>query len=359
MASITKTCKHPKTAWDSCSCQWYVRSRVGGSNRYVPVGKTRAEAERNARKLDAVPQETMRQAVALWLDRKAKDPAARANSLAVYRSRAKHITNYFGDMRVSSVRPEHIVAFVDEHLKKRRPATVQSIYAALTSVLRGAQRRGVIAHLPVPPAGPGIPTAPPRQHALTLVEVEEILERMPGVWGKVAELVYLTGLRWGEVVAIEPGDIDGHVVHIRRTRTRSGTLNPPKTRAGSRVVPLSSRAREILERLALPVGGDYRRAREALVAAMNGGDEDVSLHKPGMGWHSIRAAHATLLDKSGVSLRESAARMGHGHNFAQTLAYGIRTESDSDDVIDDLRAHLRDPQVVRLDDARRRRARRP
>ena len=72
------------------------------------------------------------------------------------------------------------------------------------------------------------------------------------------------------------------------------------------------------------------------VQVAHGGDERVigDLHKPGMGWHSIRAAHGTLLDAAGVSLREQGARMGHGHRFAQTLAYRVRSEAGDAKVID-------------------------
>src|SRR5262249_42101904 len=149
----------------------------------------------------------------------------------------------------------------------------------------------------------------PRRHDLSLEEVEQILVRMEGTtWGKVAELALLTGCRWGELVAIERRDIQGTTLRIRRTATRRGAVNPPKTKAGDRAVPLSPRALELLAELDLPVGGQYPDARDALVAAM--GD----LHRPGMGWHSLRAAHASLLDASGVSLREAAARMGHGRD---------------------------------------------
>jgi len=332
MASIRKRCRHPRDQWDTCSCRWFIRRKTGGRDTYTPVaGTTRAQAERALRNLESIPAETMRQAVQKWLDRKERDPAARVNSLASYRSRTRHIVEWFGDMRVTSLRPDLVVEFIDNQLTLRRPATVQGIYAALTSVLRDAQRREVIRHLPLPPTA-GIPTAVPREHPLTLVEVEVILERMPGVWGKVAELVFLTGLRWGEVVAIEPGDIDGHVVRVRRTLTRTGTVNAPKTRAGSRVVPLSPRAHELLGSLELPVHGDYRRAREALVHAMG------ELHRPGMGWHSLRNAHATLLDSDpNLTIRDIAARMGHGANFSQTLAYGLVRESGRAGDIDSVR----------------------
>jgi integrase len=97
--------------------------------------------------------------------------------------------------------------------------------------------------------------------------------------------VLLTELRWGEAVALEEADVAGDVLHVRRTLTRAGTVNAPKTRAGARAVPLSPRARAILDGLDLPVGGDYRRARDALVAAM--GD----LHRPG--WAGTASATPT------------------------------------------------------------------
>jgi len=322
VASITKRCRHKRPEWDTCGCQWLIRRQEGGRTIYTPAGRTRAAAERALARLDDAPQETVAQALEEWLAAKERDPNARPNSIAVYRVRVRLVRVVLGHVAVRSLRPEHLTTFVAELLKGGyAPATVQAIYQALTASLRHAQRRGVIRHLPLPPDGPGIPAVAPREHPLSLVQVEEVIERLPGVWGKVAELVLLTGLRWGEVVAIEPRDIDGHLVRIRRTRNRTGGVNAPKTKQGLRVVPLSDRAKDLLDELEIPVGGDYRRAREALVHAMG------PLHRKGMGWHSIRAAHASLLDAANVSLRESAARMGHGANYAVTFSYQLAREA--------------------------------
>jgi integrase len=289
-------------------------------------------------RMGAEQDETMYQALEAWIAAKQREPGARANSIATYQGRIAHVFAYFGPVPVRSVRPDELPRFVEALLSRGgpkgeglAPATVQGIYAALTSTLRHAQRRGVIRDLPLPPGGPGIPTPQPREHDLTLTQVEEVIDRMPGVWGQVAELVLLTGLRWGEINAVTRDDIDGRILHVRRTTTRGGATNAPKTRAGARPVPLSPRAQTILRGMSLPVNGDYRQARLTLVAAM--GD----LHKPGMGWHTIRAAHSSLLDASGVSLREAAARMGHGDNFAQTLAYSVRSEAGDAGALDRVR----------------------
>lgn len=335
MASLVKRCRHRGADRETCGCTWYIRERTGGRDTYTPVGADRAAADRALRRHDAEPVETVSQTVDLWLATKTR---ARPNSLAVYRSRAKYVRAAVGHIPVKDLRPSDLTGLVQAMLDADySPATVQGGYHVLTSALRHAQRRGVIRSLPLPAYGPGIPAPQPRDHRLTLPQVEQVIADMPGVWGRVAELILLTGLRWGEAVAIEVDDIDGAVVHVRRTRNRYGGTNAPKTKAGARVVPLSRRARAILRDLDLPVGGDYRASRLALVAAM--GD----LHQPGMGWHTIRNAHATLLDSSGVGLRDSAARMGHGHHYAQTLAYGLRSEAGSADALDKTRRrHARD-----------------
>jgi integrase len=326
MASICKRCRHPRARWEECSCQWLIRRKQAGRTLYTPAGLTRAEAERALRRLETTVGETVAEAVDTWLALKA---GGRANSVHVYRSRAAHVRSVLGKVPVARLRSEHVSAFVAGLLERGyAPATVRGIYALLTASLKHARRRGTIRSLPLPEDGPGIPAGEERRHDLTLAEVEAIIGRMPGVWGRVAELVYVTGLRWGEIVAVEPDDVDGRMLWVRRTADRYGGTNDPKTRAGKRPVPLSPRAQALLRQLRLPIDGDYRRAREALVAAMG------ELHKPGMGWHSIRAAHGTLLDAAGISLRESAARMGHGHRTAQTLGYHVRSEAGNATVID-------------------------
>lgn len=341
MASLVKRCRHRRPEWDQCGCQWLIRRKVGGRDTYTPVGSDRVSAERALARDDAGKEETVSAALDTWLAAKEREPTARPNSIVSYRGRIKHVKAWFGPMLVRQVRPEHLSQFAADLLagversKPKAPATVQAIYACLTAALKHAARRGVIKTVPIPPDGPGIPAPLPRRHSLTLDEVEQIIERMPGVWGRVAELVLLTGLRWGEVVAIKPGDVQGHVVRIRRTRNRIGTTNDPKTRAGVRVIPISPRAEHLLHELVLPVGGDYRRAYDALVHAMG------PLHQKGMGWHSIRNAHASLLEAAGVTLRDQAARMGHGANYAQTLAYGLVVEAGSAHQLD--AARQRDP----------------
>ena len=67
-----------------------------------------------------------------------------------------------GPTRSAASAPEDLTRFTADLLAEGyAPATVQGIYAALTSGLRHALRRGAIRALPLPPDGPGIPTPVP------------------------------------------------------------------------------------------------------------------------------------------------------------------------------------------------------
>lgn len=337
MASLVKKCRHKRAEWEECGCQWYVRQRVGGRDTYAPAGSDLVAAKRALASKEAGADETLSAALDAWLLSKERAPGARPNSIAAYRSRIVHVRARLGPNSVRSLRASNLTDFVDALLEDGfSPVYVQSIYNVLTSTLRHAQRRGVIAAVPTPVGGPGIPEPAVRDHSLTMAEVETIIGRLNGQWREAAELVLLTGLRWGELWGLRPDDVGDGVVHIRRTANRYGGVNPPKTKRGARVVPLSARAQQILEGVELPLAGDYTMAYDVLRDAMG------NLHRDGMGWHTLRAAHASLLEAAGVTLRDQAARMGHGTNYAQTLAYGI-SQAGTAEALDGARRHASPP----------------
>jgi hypothetical protein len=38
VASIVKKCRHGRSEWEQCRCQWYVRERIGGRDIYTAAG---------------------------------------------------------------------------------------------------------------------------------------------------------------------------------------------------------------------------------------------------------------------------------------------------------------------------------
>jgi integrase len=353
VASITKRCRHPKDQWASCRCQWLIRQQRQGRVVYTPAGRTRAEALRALARLTGAQSETVTEAIEVWLAAKRRDPEARTGSLLTWESRATTVRESLGDFPVRDVRPADLTDFARQLLESgRTPATCRAIYSLLTAVLRHAAARGVIHQLPLPPAGSGIPGYRGRRHDVTVGQLLVVIEKLDEPWNHVAMVCLLTGLRIGEVLALRPDDLGAGFLHVRRTRNMRGGVNRPKTRTSERVVPLTERAQLVLQDLDLPLVGTYSQARHALRAALG------PLYVKNMSWHVFRNAHAILLDEAGVSLRDSAARMGHGHNFAQTLGYGIRKELSAVGALDLLidRHSGGDPSpganVIRLDSRR-------
>ncbi|MBA3691484.1 MAG: site-specific integrase [Actinobacteria bacterium] len=358
MASLVKLCRHGRVPrlseaarlrrWRRCGCAWvgdlYVEGRrrrvnLGADERQAKISLARLVADREeGRQLDSGQGVGVSHVARRWLAIKERNPAARSNSSHSYRSRVGHIEDWFGDRPVADVRPTDVSAFLERHLETRKPATVGGIYAALRGVLKRARAEGLIDVIPLPLENP-IPQARPRDQRIPLGAVWEVVEAMPEPHRSAGALVLLTGLRHGELSALTPAEVDMNrgLVHVRSNRARNGSLGPPKTSHGARVIPLSDAARQILAaRIAeRPDGllwpGSYRVAQDALRAAL----QAHGVHRPGMGWHTLRSAHAAILDSAGVALREAAQRMGHGDHTAQTLAYGWTAEALAPGLIDE------------------------
>jgi integrase len=321
VASITKRCRHPKDQWTSCRCQWLIRQQRQGRVVYTPAGRTRSGALRALERLTGTQQETVAEAIEIWLAAKRRDPEARAGSLHAWESRAVTVRASLGDFPVRDVRPSDLSDFSRQLLESgRTPATCRAIYSLLTAVLRHAAARGVIHQLPLPPQGTGIPSSHGRQHDVTVGQLLVVVEKLGEPWNHVALVCLLTGLRIGEVLALIPEDVGAGYLHVRRTRNIRGGVNRPKTRTSKRVVPLTEGAQLVLQDLDLPLVGTYDQARHALRAALG------PLHVKGMSWHVFRHAHATLLNEDDRGIGEVAARLGHGHNYAQSLQYSLVRE---------------------------------
>lgn len=94
---------------------------------------------------------------------------------------------------------------------------------------------------------------------LILKEFEENSDY--GTTGLALIILFQTGIRSGELAAIKPTDIRGNYLTVERTETSYSTINPdrtkskvtyeikefPKTAGGNRNIPLSEKAKRILE----------------------------------------------------------------------------------------------------------------
>ncbi|WP_299442279.1 tyrosine-type recombinase/integrase [uncultured Phycicoccus sp.] len=194
-----------------------------------------------------------------WLDGK---KGLRPSTLVDYH---RHIEQLFvpelGHLKLIDLRPRHIDEVLTRYQlaaeTRGRPVTVKTsrrILATLHSALEAAVRQGLL-----------------RRNPASMVELPRPTRYHPKVWtkdqaelflrvteddplGLVFRLLLITGMRRGEVIALQWGDLDltERSIHIRRAITLvDGELivGPPKSEAGDRTVFLDATTTDKIQRL--------------------------------------------------------------------------------------------------------------
>lgn len=337
---------------------FYARFRVGGRQHHVKLGEkrlpgesvglTRAEAERELRKVLEAHQHLMR--VHERVNLKTAGERYLAHLEEVMKRKPTTIQDYEIMLR------KHLVPFftgrsleridaqlVSEYLiAKQRdglsPKTVSNQLTFLHGVFRHAMKKGWASANPVAAVDrPRNLEEDPDIRYLTQEEVEALLRVVDDPEFAVVDypllLVAVTcGLRQGELIALRWRDIDwaAGVVRVRRNYTR-GAWGTPKTKRSSRAVPLIDRTMAALDEL-------FR-------ASINTEDDDLVFAHPQLGrvldasklrkrfkaaleqagvrtirFHDLRHTFGTQMAAAGVPLRTLQEWMGH-RDYKTTLIY--------------------------------------
>lgn len=164
----------------------------------------------------------------------------------------RDIAPYFGEIPLRAVEPDLIGGWV-RHLEDsgNSPKTIKNKHGFLSSALA----RAVPAHIPAnPAAGRRLPRGSgddDEMRMLTRDEFDRLLEATTDYWRPLMEFLVASGARWGEVVALKPGDVDrvAGTVKIRRAWKHSSAgyaIGAPKTRRSKRTIKMPV---DLLERL--------------------------------------------------------------------------------------------------------------
>ena len=166
----------------------------------------------------------------------------------------RHLGPYLDGKALDRVEPDDIVGYMA--VKRRAGLSVKTIQNHVTflhgmmrwSVKRGWARTNPVAAVDRPP----VAATNPDIRFLTLDEVEAVMREVPkDLLGPTDRALYLAaamcGARQGELVALRWRDVDWTAgkIRVRRKRYR-GEDGTPKSRRGSRSIPLADRlAREL------------------------------------------------------------------------------------------------------------------
>jgi integrase len=328
--------------------------RVGGKRRrrFVSVKGTYKDAQRELTKLLAAADEgtladatraTVGAYIRQWLDNtRAQSP----KTLERYRELAEHqIVPHLGDIKMQKLTPEHIETWHTALLAKGLATrTVGHAHSVLRLALKRAVENGSLARnvaaIRKPPA-----VETKEVEILTSTQVKTLLDGLQGhMLHPIAALDLATGLRRGELLALQWGDIDldRGIMRVERSveETNSGLrLKPPKTRRGRRNIGLSRDAVELLRRhrkeqlelrLQLGQGGQpvlvFGNIDGELLSPDNLSREWRRICRirklPYVSFHALRHTHASALIAAGVDILTISRRLRHSKASMTLDVYG-------------------------------------
>lgn len=270
------------------------------------------------------------------------------------RDARRHIAPYFGAMPVNTLDADQVRQWINELDGKLSPKTIKNVHSLLSAALGDCIPKWREDN---PAKGIRLPQAAPEEATfLTRAEYHILVEHVPEYYRPVVQTLAMTGLRWGELVALEVGDVElmADVPYLRVTkalkRNRAGHfVGTPKSLRSRRTVSLPASLVDVLVPYVatrnpadiLFVGPQGARLRDAnfrervwaraIKSASASHDaygrpippEQRLMKKPRI--HDLRHSHASWLIAAGVDLATVQRRLGHESITTTVDKYGHLT----------------------------------
>lgn len=297
------------------------------------------------------PPKTVRDATEDWLRRCARE-GLDTQTLKAYRSQAaNHILLPLGDMELAELRRADVKAFVEAMLDGNSREMTRKVLVSLKSLLKEAVEREWIQASPAAEVMLKRQKRHDKQAGIpTKEEIRRLIAHAPGRHRALIVTAIFTGLRIPELrgLAWEHVDFARRIIRVRQRANRSSEIGSPKSKAGTRDIPMTPLAAEALERwrpdcpagelgLVFPngrgnpetCGNIMRRIYYPLQLEAGITDRDG---KPKYGFHALRHACSSLMIEQGWPVKKIQTVLGH-RSIVMTLdVYGHLFTRTKDDV---------------------------
>jgi integrase len=260
---------------------------------------------------------------ATWIDER---PGLRPKTIVNYRSLLRcHIGPHLATVTVGELTLARVRRWRTKLLDSGTgPVATAKAYRFLRAVMNTAVDDGLIKRNPCRIKGAGSEHSPERP-VLSVAQVYALADAVGLRYRALILLAAFSSLRWGELVALRPEDIDLDACTVRVTRqlNKPGAVpvfGPPKSRAGRRVVDFADLIVPDLRKHlgSLPSGAQLAftsaegtalsntnfRRRIWVPALATVGLEDIHIH-------DLRHTGNQFTANAGANPRELMARMGH------------------------------------------------
>lgn len=248
----------------------------------------------------------------------------------------RHAKPFFGTMQMSQIQPRDIKAFAARLAADGlAEASVRRYIAPVKALLATAFEDGIIRVNPSANVRIAVPRerqAEERAKSLSEEELERLIAAVPDESRLLIEFLSLTGMRIGEAIAVQWGDVDlaKKVVRVRRA-VYKGQIDEPKSSHGKRSIPLTPRLADEVRELRDSAGAPPPE-NAPVFATSDGTMLDPSnirkrvMHPAaviaGVPWatpHTLRHTFASRCFRKGCNIKQVQALLGH-HSPGFTLS---------------------------------------
>ena len=186
-----------------------------------------------------IKKSTFAQFSKLWLESYA-ETICKPSTLRSYQSIIRnHFSPVFGDMAMTAISTEMLQRYVAKRLKKVKPKTVVNEIVPLKKMFKHAVKWGYIKF------NPAIDVERPKveeeeMEILIPKEIRILLDNVTPKYKPLFLTAILTGMRRGELLGLQWGDIDNNhnQIHVKRSMWE-GQFYSPKSKASKRKIDMT------------------------------------------------------------------------------------------------------------------------
>jgi integrase len=330
-----------RTRWKEDGDWQEISETLRGTQREAEAHKELILSEFAAGRRSKLSFDTVPVYLKRWVEYRLAVGAIKASSASYYRTALRPVAEYFSDTRLAALTPDRCRAFVYDDVMRSGVKLARHRFVIAKAALENAVREGLVPTNPYKQIE--APRVPKERQKPTLTE-----QQMRSLWdesyaheavGLCIRLALSTGLRRGELAALQWAHIKGDVLTVQQNVTRvDGKLivSTPKTVSSIRDVKLPQQMVLELERLR-GREEDYLFSADGPHCPMNLAQKVQrvmnAIGLSDMSMHDLRHAHATQLLRKGIPVKAVSVRLGHA-KIATTLdVYAHAMPQDADDIV--------------------------
>lgn len=272
-------------------------------------------------------------------------------SLMSIQYRLRRVMRYLEGLTVEEATPQ-IIRKTQYSMKESgfSARTVRNSISTLSSMFNyGVKYLGLPSN-PCKIAGSVIKAEQRKMTIWTENDFEKFLSAVNPNYITLFSVLFYTGLRIGELLALTWGDIDGNIIHISKTYNKNLNItNEPKTQNSVRDVAIPGFLVDMLAVRPLnysPTDRIFTRTHGAVRLALIKGAKKARL--PIIRIHDLRHSHASCLIADGVPITAVSRRLGHTNPNITLQIYAHALQSDDDNIarlLDKKKRPQKEPQT--------------